>query len=161
MSFESRFLDVPLKVARNEVKPSSFAQRSAHGEVKIRASGLDRTGRSASATRGRTITDVQIGLSRPTDFATVQYSIQLPPIMFGLSEAADIEVYHHFRGKNGNIFGQILRNSIEWSKILIDHKNTLVFFQAVSGMSSWSEVLTDERNTSQKKQPLSIRSSRF
>ena len=36
------------------------------------------------------MTDVQIGVARPTDFATVQYIVQLPPIMFGFSESADI-----------------------------------------------------------------------
>ena len=47
--------------------------------------------------------------------------------------------------KNGNIFGQILRNSRKCVKtwvieklMFIDHKNASVFFQAVSGMSSWS-----------------------
>ena len=54
------------------------------------ATGIDRTGRRAQATRAQTTTDVQIGLLRPTDFATVQYFIQLPPIMFGFSESADI-----------------------------------------------------------------------
>ena len=54
------------------------------------ATGIDRTGRRAQATRVQTTTDVQIGLLRPTDFATVQYFIQLPPIMFGFSESADI-----------------------------------------------------------------------
>ena len=34
--------------------------------------------------------DVQIGLPRPIGFATVQYFVQLPPIMFGFSESAGI-----------------------------------------------------------------------
>ena len=48
------------------------------------------TGCRAKATRALTTTDVQIGLTQPTDFATVQYFVQLPPIMFGFSESADI-----------------------------------------------------------------------
>ena len=63
-----------IKVARNEVESSSFAQRSAHREVKYMATGIDRTGRRAQVT----MTDLQIGLHRPTDFATVQYFIHLP-----------------------------------------------------------------------------------
>ena len=82
--------DEVLKVARNEVKNTSFAQRSAHREGKNMATGIDRTGRRAQAMRAQTVTDVQIGLLRPIDFATVQYFIQLPPIMFGFSESADI-----------------------------------------------------------------------
>ena len=54
------------------------------------ATGIDWTGRRAQATRAQTTTDVQIGLPRPTDIATVQYFVQLPPIMFGFSESADI-----------------------------------------------------------------------
>ena len=79
-----------VKVARNEVENASFAQRSAHRECKNMATGIDRTGRRAQATRAQTKTDVQIGQLRPIDFATVQYFIQLPPIMFGFSESADI-----------------------------------------------------------------------
>ena len=43
----------PFKEARNEVKNSSFAQRSAHREVKNMATGIDRTGRRAQAQRCR------------------------------------------------------------------------------------------------------------
>ena len=78
------------KVAQNEVKNASFAQRSAHREGKNMATGIDRTGRRAQATRARTATDVQIGRLRPIDFATVHYFTQLPPIMLGFSESADI-----------------------------------------------------------------------
>ena len=53
------------------------------------ATGIDWTGRRAQATRARTTTDVQIGLPRPTDFATVQCFVQLPPLMFGFSQSAD------------------------------------------------------------------------
>ena len=48
-------------------------------------------------------TDIQIGLPRPTDFATVQYFVQLPLIQFGFSESADIGLsfwrkkWKHFR----------------------------------------------------------------
>ena len=80
---------VSIKVARNEVKNSSFAQRSAHREGQNMATGIDRTGRRAQATRAQTTTDVQIGLPRRIDFATVQYFIQLPPIIFGFPELAD------------------------------------------------------------------------
>ena len=52
------------------------------------ATGIDRTGRRVQATLAHT-KDVQIGRLH-TDFATVQYFIQLPPIMFGFSESADI-----------------------------------------------------------------------
>ena len=70
-----------IKVAGNEVKNPSFAQRSAHREGKNMATGIDRTGRRAQATHAQKTTDVQIGPLRPIDFATVQYFIQLPPIM--------------------------------------------------------------------------------
>ena len=80
-----------LKVARSEVKNASFAQRSAHREGKNIATWFDRTGRRAQETRtdddGR---HVQIDVPQPIEFATVQYFIQLPPIMFGFSESADI-----------------------------------------------------------------------
>ena len=79
-----------IKVARNEVKNASFAQRSAHRECKNMATGIDRTGRRAQATRAQTTTDVQSSPLQPIYFATVQYFIQLPPIMFGFSESADI-----------------------------------------------------------------------
>ena len=77
-------------IARNQVKHASFAQRSEQRELKNMATGIDGTGHKAQATRARTTTDVQIGLPQPTDFGTVQYFIQLPPIMFGFSESADI-----------------------------------------------------------------------
>ena len=41
------------KVARNEVKNASFAQRSAHCEVRNMATGIGRTGCRAQATRAR------------------------------------------------------------------------------------------------------------
>ena len=78
-----------LKIARNEVKNSSFAQRSAHREGPNMTTGIDRTGRRAQTTRAQTTTDVQIGLPRRIDFATMQYFIQLPPLIFGFSESAD------------------------------------------------------------------------
>ena len=86
------------------------------------ATGIDRTGRRAQATRAQTTTDVQIGLLRPTDFATVQYFIQLPPIMLGFSESADIGL--SFWRKNGNIFGQILRNSRKCAKTWINENDS-------------------------------------
>ena len=83
------FVEEPSEyAARNEVKNASFAQRSAHRDSRIWRP--DRTGRRAQATRAQTTTDVQICQHRPIDFATVQYFIQLPPIMFGFSESADI-----------------------------------------------------------------------
>ena len=106
------------------------------------ATGIDWTGRRAQATRARTTTHVHIGLPRPTDFATVQYFVQLPPIMFGffwVSRHRSIilaKKWKHFPGRFWEIPGNVLK--LELLKMLIDHKNTSVFFQAVSGMSSWS-----------------------
>ena len=105
------------------------------------ATGIDWTGRRAQATRARTTTDVQIGLPRPTDFATVQYFIQLPPFnvwFFSVSRHRSIIL-----AKKWKLFGQILRNSrkcvkLESLKMLIDHKHASVFFPAVSEKSSWS-----------------------
>ena len=86
-----------LKVAWNEVENASFAQRSAHRVSSIwrpeliePAAERKRRARARARARARTTTDVQIGLPRPTDFATVQYFVQLPPIVFGFSESADI-----------------------------------------------------------------------
>ena len=52
-------------VARNEVKNVSFAQRSAHREVKNMATGIDWTGRRVQATRARTMMDVQLANPDP------------------------------------------------------------------------------------------------
>ena len=105
------------------------------------ATGIDWTGRRAQAMRARTTTDIQIGLLQPTDFATVQYFVQLPPIMFGFSESADRSInlgkkMETFSGRFWEIPGNVLK--LEILKMLIVHKNTSVFFRAVSGMSSWS-----------------------
>ena len=80
--YYSRIWQHTLKVARNEVENVSFAQRSAHRDSRIWRP--DWTGRRAQATRAWTTTDVQIGLLRPTDFATVHYFVQLPPSDFRL-----------------------------------------------------------------------------
>ena len=50
---------------------------------------------------------------------------------------------------------------LELLKMLIDHKNTSVFFQAVSGKSSWSFSYRWTQYQWEKKQLLSISSSRF
>ena len=155
-----------LHVARNEIKNASFAQRSVHREGKNMATRIDWTGCGAHATRARTTTDVQIGGLRLKDFATVQYFIQLPAISFGFSESADVGL--SFYGKNGNIFGQILRvpgnvRKLEWSRTLVDHKNALVFYQgqAVSGKSPCSFSYRWTHYNKKKKQRQSISSSRF
>ena len=80
---------VLFKVARNEVENASFAQRSAHRDSRIWRPELIEPAAERKR-RAQTTTDVQIGLPRPTDFATVQYFVQLPPLMFGFSESADI-----------------------------------------------------------------------
>ena len=54
-----------IKVARNEVKNASFAQRSAHHDSRMWRPESIWTGRRAQATRARTTTDVQIGLPDP------------------------------------------------------------------------------------------------
>ena len=78
-----------VKVARNEVENASFTQRSAHRDSRIWRPELIEPAAERKR-RARMTTDVQIGLPRPADFATVQYFVQLPPIMFGFSESADI-----------------------------------------------------------------------
>ena len=67
----------------------------AHGdgtnlEVVYMATGIDWTGRRAQATRARTTTDVQIGLPRPTDFATVQYFVPYNVWFFWVSRHRSI-----------------------------------------------------------------------
>ena len=79
-----------IKVALNEVENASFAQRSAHRDSRIWRPELIEPPAERNRHGARTTTDVQIGLPRPTDFATVQYFVQLPHIMFGFSESADI-----------------------------------------------------------------------
>ena len=69
-----------IKVAPNEVKTALFAQRSAHRDSKIWRPELIEPAAERKR-RARTTTDVQIGLPRPTEFATVQYFVQLPPII--------------------------------------------------------------------------------
>ena len=83
-------LNEKVKVARNEVENASFAQRSAHRDSRIWRPGLIEPAAERKATCAQTTTDVQIGQPRPADFATVQYFVQLPPILFGFSESADI-----------------------------------------------------------------------
>ena len=82
-----------VKVARNEVKNASFAQRSAHRDSRIwRPELIEPAAERKRRARTRTMTDGQVGLPRPTNFDTVQYFVQLPPIMFGFSESADISL---------------------------------------------------------------------
>ena len=70
-------------------------------------------------------------------------------------------VSHFSKKKNGNIFGQILRNSRKCVKTwMIENsnwsQNALVFFFAKQSLESLPEVvLTGEPNTNKKKQPLS------
>ena len=79
------------KVARNEVENTSFAQRSAHRDSRIwRPELIEQAVERKRRARARTATEVRIGLPRPTDFATVQYLVQLSRIMFGFSESAEI-----------------------------------------------------------------------
>ena len=80
-----------LKVARNEVKNSSLAQRSAHREVKNMATGIDRTGRRGQAICARA--DYDGRSNQPTPTHRVCHSAifhPITPIMFGFSESADI-----------------------------------------------------------------------
>ena len=72
----------PFKVARNEVKNASFARRSAHRDSRIWRPELIEPAAALRKprARARTMTDIQIGLPRHTDFATVQYFIQLHPL---------------------------------------------------------------------------------
>ena len=130
-----------IKVARNEVKNASFAQCSAHRDSRIwRPELIEPAAERKRRARGTT-TDVQIGLPRPTDFATVQYFVQLPPFnvwFFSVSRHRSIIL-----AKKWKLFGQILRNSRKCVKLgslkmLIDHKHASVFFPAVSGKSSRS-----------------------
>ena len=65
---------------RNEVKNASFAQRSAHRDSRIWRPELIEPAAERKR-HARMTTDVQIRLPWPTDFATVQYFVQLPPII--------------------------------------------------------------------------------
>ena len=101
------------KVARNEVKNASFAQRFAHRNSRIWRLAID----SAALRKRRTqpFTSTQIGLSRPIVFARVLYFIKIPAIMFGFSESADMCL--SFYKKRKKHFRQILRNSRKCVKI--------------------------------------------
>ena len=77
-----------LKVARNKVENASFAQRSAHRDSRIwRPELIEPAAERKRRARGRRPTFNPAPTHR---FATVQYFVQLPPIMFGFSESADI-----------------------------------------------------------------------
>ena len=104
------------------------------------ATGINLTGRRAQATRAQPKTDVQIGLPRPTEVATVQYFVQLPRNVwfFWVSRQRSIILAKKVETFSGR-FWEIPKNALNLSyRKLLDHKNTSVFFQAVSGMSSWS-----------------------
>ena len=145
-----------VKVARNEVKNSSFAQRSAHREVKNMATGIDRTGRRAQAGDAHADDDGCSNWPPPTH--RFCHSAIFHPItpyniwFFWVSSQSSIiltKKMEIFSCRFWEIPGNVWK--LELSKILIDHKNALVFFQAVSGMSSWSFSYTDEPNTNEKK----------
>ena len=152
-----------IKVARNEVKNASFAQRSAHREGKNMATGIDRTGRRAQATRA----DDDGRSNRPTPTHRFCHSAIFHPItpynvwFFWVSRHRSIilaKKMETFSGRFWEIPGNVRK--LELSKTLVDYKNALVFYQAVSGKSSWS-FLTGEPNTNKEKQQQSISSSHF
>ena len=103
------------------------------------ATGIDRTGRRAQATRARTTTDVQIALPRPTDFATVQLFVQLSPIMLGFSESVDMILQNKLKH-----FGRILRYSRKFGKIWTFENFHLItktpWFSAKQSLESPPEV---------------------
>ena len=130
-----------VKVAWNEVKNASFAQRSAHREGKNMATGIDRTGRGAQATRA----DDDGRSNRPTPTHRFCYSAIFHPItpynvwFFWVSRHGSIilaKKMETFSSRFWEIPGNVRK--LELSKTLVDHKNALVFYQAVSGKSSWS-----------------------
>ena len=73
-SWEMKSVPGHLNIAEKRVVSASLCS----SWFKNLVTGIDWTGRRAQATRARTTTDVQIGLPRPTEFATVQYFVQLP-----------------------------------------------------------------------------------
>ena len=99
----------PFKVARNEVKNASFAQRSAHRDSRIwrpeliePAAERKRRARRRRPTVKSTYPDPQI---LPQCNISSNYRLQC--LVF-LSQQTKV---YHFCEKNGNIFGQILRYS--------------------------------------------------
>ena len=66
----------------------------------------------AGERKRRARADGQIRLPRQTDFVTIQYFIQIKPVMFGFSKS----YVDHFSNKTGNIFRQILRISTKCVK---------------------------------------------
>ena len=91
------------KVARNEVENASFAQRSAHRDSRIWRPELIEPAAERKRRARRRRPTFKSAYSDPQDFATVQYFVQLPPLMFGFSESADIGLsfqrkkWKHFR----------------------------------------------------------------
>ena len=82
----------PLKIARNEVKNASFAQRSAHRDSRIWRPELIKPATKRKR-RAQPFTSTEIGLSIPnhTFFNSAIFHPNTP-VMFGFSESADIRL---------------------------------------------------------------------
>ena len=115
---------------------------SVHREGNNMATWVDRTGLRAQAMRARTTTDVQIGLPRPIEFATVQYFIPLPRIMFGffwVSRHRSIilaKKWTHFRA-DFEKFQEICENWNYWKRWLITKR---LGFSSKQSLESHPEV---------------------
>ena len=153
-----------VKAAQSEVKNGSFAQRSTHRDSSIwRSELIDSAAERKRCTQP--FTSTCIDLSRPIVFATVQFFIQIPrrPIMFGLSESADMCL--SFYPKNGNTFRsdfekfQEMYENLNFRKFQLITKTT--WCSTKKSLESPPEVfLAGEPNTKKKKkQLLSISSS--
>ena len=128
------------------------------------ATGIDWTGRRAQVTRARTTTDVQIGLPPTHRFCHSAIFRPITPYnvwFFWVSRQRSIilaKKMETFSGRFWEIPGNVLK--LELLKMLIDHKNTQ--YSSKQSLKCLPEVfLTDEPNTNEKKQLLSISSSRF
>ena len=153
------------KVARNEVENTSFAQRSAHRDSRIWRPELIEP---AEERKRRARADDDRRSNRPTPTHRFCHSAIFRPItpynvwFFWISRHRSIILatkMETFSGRFWEIPGNVLK--LELLKMFIDHKNASVFFQAVSGMSSWSFSYRWTKYQWEKKQLLSISSSRF
>ena len=89
-SLPGTFLQLQLKVARNEVENASLAQRSAHRDSRIwRPELIEPAAERKRRARGRRPT-FKLAYPDPQILPQCNISSNYPPIMFGFSESADI-----------------------------------------------------------------------
>ena len=157
-----------LRLLRTKSKTRRL-RSSAQREVKNLATGIERTGHRAQATRARARADGgkrSNWPTRPTDFTTVQYFIKLPlSCMVFLSQQTLVyhiseKIMETFSGRLWEIPGSGNVWKLYYTKISLITKTP--WFSSKQSLECLPRVfITDKPTTSEKKQLLSICSPRF